>query len=182
MLTDKNGLPVLDQFSEEGFVDCVFRIENLVRDGEHFVFELRSSYRNEAVGVRARLKAEIDPGIDAEMNLIKEHVYWRGLEISSLGPDSDRFVAVLASLYGAESTPEAMVQAETFTVIALQQNGTDLESEQVRLKIFGKDGTEDAEDDYYEAFFNVDLPGGLVYWNEKDESYRKPMLKALAAI
>jgi hypothetical protein len=182
VLTDENGLPVLDQFSEEGFVDCVFRIENLTRDGEHFVFELRSSYRNEVVGVRARLKAEIGPGIDAEMNIINEHVYWRGLEISSLGPESDRFVAALGSLYGAESIPEAMVQSETFTVIALQQDSTDLESKQVRLKIFGNDGADCAEDDYYEAFFNVDLPGGFVYWNEKDGDYREPMLKALAAV
>lgn len=182
MLTDQNGLPVLDQFSEEGFVDCILRIERLTREGDQYVFDLYASHAGETVGVRARLKAEIGPGLDSEMNLIKEHVYWKGLEVSSLGPESDRFIDALASLYGAGPGPRAMVQSETYTVIALQQEGTDLTCEQVRLKIFGKDADDCHEDDYYESFFNVDLPGGFVYWNEKDQDYRGPLLRALAAV
>ena len=45
--------------------------------------------------------------------------------------------------------------------------------------LFGKDGEPFDEDVYYESFFNVDLPNGSVYWNEKDPDYREPLLRAL---
>lgn len=179
--TDAQGLPLLDQSSEDGFVDCVLRIENPVVDGEHIVFDLRASHEGRPLGVRARLRRTIRPGIDGDMHLIGEHVYRNGLEISSLGAQSDAFVTALAMRYGAGPAPRTMVASERYTVIALQQDGTDLETCAVRLKIFGRDGEDCDEDDYYESFFNVDLPGGFVYWNEKDDDYREPMLRALTA-
>jgi hypothetical protein len=48
------------------------------------------------------------------------------------------------------------------------------------MKLFGRDDEPFIEDDYYESFFNVDLANGLVYWNEKDQEYREPLLRALA--
>jgi len=56
-----------------------------------------------------------------------------------------------------------------------------LENQLVKLKLFGRDGDAFDEDAYYESVFNVDLRRGYVYWNEKDQDYREPLLRALAA-
>jgi len=45
----ENGAPILDQFSEEGFIDCAFRIVNLEsRETEHR-FHLISHYQGETL-------------------------------------------------------------------------------------------------------------------------------------
>lgn len=75
-----------------------------------------------------------------------------------------------------------MIKTEKFTVIALHQGIIDMESEAIKIKIFGNDeGSDDElEEDYYESFFNLDLANGFVYWNEKDKDYREPLLRGLS--
>jgi hypothetical protein len=109
-------------------------------------------------------------------------VYRRGVSFRSLGEISDRLIAVLANLYGLGYGALQMTAEETFTAIALQQSDTDLEVHGVKFKLFGKDGEEFSQDDYYESFFNVDLPSMLVSWNEKDPDYRAPLVRALSAV
>jgi hypothetical protein len=71
---------------------------------------------------------------------------------------------------------------ESYTLIALQQEDTELETHAVRAKIFGRDRDDAAlEEDYYESFFHIDLPNGHVQWNEKDADYREPLLRAWTA-
>ena len=53
-------------------------------------------------------------------------------------------------------------------------------TEPVKLKLFGRDRPSDQEDDYYESFFNLDLKNMFVFWNEKDQEYRAPLLRALS--
>ena len=70
--------------------------------------------------------------------------------------------------------------SESFTAIALHQGNIDLGRQGVRIKIFGrKTVPRSGYVNYFESFFNVDLPNGLVYWNEKDPDYREPLLRAL---
>jgi hypothetical protein len=78
-----------------------------------------------------------------------------------------------------DGTGLSFAKSESFTAIALHQGDIDLEREGVRIKIFGRDSDPDLEWNYFESFFNVDLPNGLVFWNEKDPDYREPLLKAL---
>lgn len=180
MQFDYKGLPILDQFAEEGFVDCVFKVLNLTADDEFYHFDMAASFEGQEVGLHAKLKKRIGPGFDSDMNLIHEHVYRQGLTLSSIGLESDCLISALAKLYGMAPVIRTMVPSETYTAIALQQDQTDLASNHVRIKIFGRDDDDAPEDDYYESFFNVDLPSGLVYWNEKDEDYREPLMRALS--
>ena len=46
----ENGDPILDQFGEEGFVDCTLRISNLVSTGHEHRFHLAASFHGETVG------------------------------------------------------------------------------------------------------------------------------------
>jgi hypothetical protein len=180
MRTDGAGRPILDQFSEDDFVDLTFRIEELSDDGEHYRFHLGASHQRRTVGLDVVLLQGIKAGFNAQMDLVKKHVYREGVRFLRSGAESDRLIQAIGELYGAEEPPTRMVIEETFTAIALHQGKLDFEREPVKLKLFGKDGEPFDEDAYYESFFNVDLAGGLVYWNEKDSDYRRPLLQALA--
>ncbi len=122
----------------------------------------------------------IQAGMDSKMELINDHVYRKGVVFSRTGPESDRLISALSAMYGAKVTPRQMVQKETFTAIALHQGPIDMTKEPIKLKLFGHDGPTDREDHYYESFFNLDLKNKLVFWNEKDQDYRKPLLRALS--
>jgi hypothetical protein len=181
MILDHQGLPILDQFSDEGFVDCIFKISDLKRDGDFYYFDLFASHKAQKVGLAVKLVNRVGPGFDAEMNLVKHHVYDRGVSFRSLGQVSDDLITALAELYGHDSGTLRMVPEESFTMIALQQQDTDLEHHSVKTKLFGRDSDPFVEDDYYESFFNIDFPSGFVSWNEKDPDYRTPLIKALSA-
>ncbi|EHU4841393.1 hypothetical protein KY951_004500 [Vibrio parahaemolyticus] len=73
-----------------------------------------------------------------------------------------------------------MSAEETFTGIALHQDEIDMASDLVKIKLFGKDQDEDLEENYYESFLNLDLKNGFVFWNEKDQEYRKPLIRGLS--
>lgn len=177
---DLDGRPLLDQFSEEGFVDCVFKIYDLEREQDHFTFRLEATYDGEPVGCAVRMIRGIQASLNDKAELISERVYANGVTIKRSGDESDRFLMALAKLYGFHSLPLRMCDAEGFTAIALHQHVIDIEREPVKLKLFGRDGDGDEEDEYNESFFNVDLVNGFVFWNEKDQEYRVPFIEGLA--
>jgi len=180
MKTDSRGYPVLTQYSEEGFVDCVFRISDLVETASTYRFRLSASHEGEPVGMAVSVVKGIQAGMDAEMELIEDHVYRNGVVFFRTGTESDRLIGALSAEYGQDKNPARMVQSESYTVIALHQGPIDMSKEPVKLKLFGRDGPTDQEDDYYESFFNLDLENKLVFWNEKDQEYRAPLLRGLS--
>ena len=179
--TDQSGMPILDQFSEEGFFDCVFRIVELTEQDGTVTLILRATSNGTSVGFGAMVRRDIRAGLDADSNLVKDHVYRRGVFFFRTGPESDRLMTAFARAYGDETPSKVMIEKEEFTVIALAQGDLDILSEPARMKIFGNDGPADSEDDYYESFFNLDIPGGYAYWNEKDPEYRGPLLRSMTS-
>jgi hypothetical protein len=171
-----SGLPVLDQFCEEGFVDCVFDIINMEDKGEIYKFDLRASYSGDDLGINVEVLKGMESGFDSEMSLIQDHVYYNGVKFIRSGSESDRLITVLATLYGADRVERRMVSVEVYTAIVLHQGEIDFSSEPIKIKLFGKD----QDENYYESFFNLDLKNGLVFWNEKDEEYRDPLIRGLS--
>jgi hypothetical protein len=178
--TDSSGLPLLTQFSEEGFVDCVFRIESLTQTNQSYKFHLSSSHKSTVVGFDVEVVKNIQGGFDTDMKLIKEHVYYQGVKFFRSGPDSDRLLNELGTLYGLHLKKLTMVESESYTAISLQQGRLNMEEVPVKIKIFGRDKETDSEDDYNESFFNLDLKNGFVYWNEKDPDYREALIRGLS--
>ncbi len=116
------------------------------------------------------------------MNLIREHVYRPAVQVHRTGVQSDRFVKILAELYGFPALPRRMVDFLPMTGIALNKDDVDMEREPIRIKLFGHDSDEQIErDEYFESFFNLDLRKGFVFWNEKDQDYRRPLIAGLTA-
>jgi hypothetical protein len=177
---DNHGNPILTQYSEEGFVDCVFRIADISETATTYRFRLVGSYKGEIVGMGVTVVKGIQAGMDSKMQLINDHVYRNGVVFSRTGPESDRLISVLSTMYGVQGMPMQMIETGTFTAIALHQGPIDMTKEPIKLKLFGHDGAKDREDYYNESFFNLDLKNKLVFWNEKDQEYRKPLLRALS--
>jgi hypothetical protein len=177
--TDSSGYPILEQFSEEGFVDCVFRISDLVESPEFYSFHLLASSENVILGMDVAMRKDIKAGFDSKMNLIKDHVYHGGVSFIRSGIESDRLIARIATLYSLAHTGGEMISKESFTAIALHDGEIDLRTDPVKIKLFGRDAEPFDQDDYYESFFNVDLANGFVNWNEKDQEYRKPLIRGL---
>ncbi len=179
LVVDRSGLPILDQFSEEDFVDCVFGIESLSADGDCWRFHMSASYQGERVGADVHVLKKINAGFDAEMNQAEDGVHRNGVVFLRSGPESDRLISAIARRCGMDGAGLIFAASESFTIIALHQGEIDLEREIVKIKLFGREADPEGDADYYECYFNVDLPNGLVYWNEKDPGYREPLLRAL---
>lgn len=177
---NQSGLPILDQFSEDGFIDCVFRITHFDGSDDCYRFHLAASYDEVDLEFGVEVLLGIKSGFDAEMSLIPDRVYQKGVRFFRTSSGSDQFISVLAALYGISEYSLEMVAEETFTAIALHQDERDMAAEPVKIKIFGKDQEGDAAEDYYESFFNIDLKNGFVFWNEKDQAYRRPLIRALS--
>ncbi|MDB6057650.1 MAG: hypothetical protein JWO95_1494 [Verrucomicrobiales bacterium] len=180
--TDSLGNPILEQFSEDGFIDCVFKISDLAESAGFYNFHVSASSDGAIVGMDVVVRKDIKAGFDAEMNLIKDHVYDEGVIFIRSGIESDRLIARIASLYGMPHSGGEMTSKETFTAIALHQEEIDLSRDVVRMKIFGRDVEPFDEEAYYESFFHIDLANGIVNWNEKDQEYRKPMIGAVTKL
>ena len=181
IVTDRNGNPILDQFSEEGFVDLVFRIQQLRRGTKNYRFTLTAAFGRKTVGLKVTMQRDMKSGFNAKMELLKKHVYRAGVVFQSIGEESDHLLRSIAKLYGVPRYRAHMVAKESFTAIALHQGKIDFEKDPVKLKLFGRDGEPFVEEAYYESFFNVDLANGFAFWNEKDSDYRAALLAGLSA-
>lgn len=178
---DDLGNPLLDQFSEEGFVDNVFRITEIETTDDSHTLLLAASHEGAKVGFRINLRRDIQGGFDAEMNLIRDHVYRSAVEFLRSGAESDALVAVLGERYGTSKRPARMVDRFAFTAIFLDPEGVDMDIQATRIKLFGCDSDEEIErGDYFESFLIVDLPGGWIFWNEKDMDYRVALLRGIS--
>lgn len=180
IVLSESGLPILDQFSEEGFIDCVFKIINLKEQGASYHFDIRAFYEGTELGFGVEVIKGIQGGFDAEMHLIQDHVYRNGVRFFRTGPESDNLISILAQLYGFSDVSLQMCEEETFTAIALHQGHINMVSEPIKIKIFGRDQDPDLDENYYESFFHLDLQNGFVFWNEKDPDYREPLIRGLS--
>jgi hypothetical protein len=181
LLRDHAGNPILEQYSEEGFIDCVLKITDLSKSKDFFSFHLSASSDGQALGFDVAVRTDIRHGLDADVKIIREHVSYHGVQFFRSGPASDALIQRLAKLYGLSLPNLTMVSKETYTAIALHKHPFDLHTDPVRLKIFGKDGEPVDEESYNESFFNLDLSQGLVFWNEKDPDYRNALIRGLSA-
>lgn len=179
LTVDENGLPILHQFSEEGFIDCVLRMQNLRVEEKWMHFHMAASFEDQPVGCDVSVLRGIRSGFNTDMELNREHVYRQGVIFSRSGSESDRLVAAIAKLYGVEAQRNKMVDQEAYTAIALHQGDIDPESEPVKIKLFGNDSVAEDVTKYYECFFNLDLKNGFIFWNEKDQEYRLPLVTSL---
>jgi hypothetical protein len=140
-----------------------------------------ASHRGVLVGFRVVVRRGIRGGFDADMNIIPAHVYQSAVEFMRTGTESDAMLAVLRELYEMPQSAARMADITSFTGIALHHDDVDMETQPIKIKLFGRDSDDEIERGlYFESFFNLDLPSGFVFWNEKDPDYRVPLIEGIS--
>lgn len=177
----EEGLPILDQFSGDRLVDCFFEIVERLDGDEHVELQLRASHAGSTVGMKVWVRRGIQGVLDESKKAIADHVYRQGVRFSRSGPESDRLIVAVASLFGLPPPPRQMVDTVTFSAIALHRAGhVDMEKEPIKLELFGPEGTAEAPAALYsESFLELDLANGFAYWTEKDQAHRAALLARL---
>lgn len=175
-----DGTPIFDQFSADGFVDCTFRITSRTSNEQEHRLHLSASHHGTRVGFDVVVIKGIRGAFDKDMQQISGHIYQDGVRFLRSGPESDCLMTELAKLYGLPPRFRKMVDSFDFTALALHQDDIDMESQPIKLKLFGND--EDSPEDYFESFFHLALSDGFVFWNEKDLDYREALLRGLSIL
>ncbi|PFH11174.1 hypothetical protein BCF11_3616 [Collimonas sp. PA-H2] len=101
---------------------------------------------------------------------------WGGIRLRSLGKESDRFLALLARLYGIQANDFPMAQKIEFQAVSLQGDPALPDNGPVKMKLFFEGKTEAA---YAEVYVNIDLKKGRLEFHEKDPGYRDALIDAL---
>jgi hypothetical protein len=68
--TDNLGNPILEQFSEDGFVDCVLKISDLVESSEYFNFHISASSEAKVVGMDIVVRKPLLSGLELQQTLM----------------------------------------------------------------------------------------------------------------
>ncbi|MBI5432349.1 MAG: hypothetical protein HZA52_05935 [Planctomycetes bacterium] len=99
--------------------------------------------------------------------------------LSSVGAQSDAFVAALAEHFGLAPPDAPMLASIPVDALALADDPDRIVTQPVRFKLFFQPNG--SEEGYAEVFLNVDAPAKRVEFNEKDTGYREPLLRALTS-
>ena len=97
----------------------------------------------------------------------------------SIGPESDRLVAVLDGLYGTAAGASAMRNEIEVSAVGLLTDPRRLDAQPLRMKLFFN-AEHEGQADYAEAFLNVDAKEGTIGFHEKDHDYRPALIRALS--
>lgn len=110
-----------------------------------------------------------------------------GIAIKSIGEFSNNLAQEYVRLFENKESSQKMINDISFTSIALEGSGSQIENKPVKYKLFfdkkfenpdSPEANQFYEEDYFEYYINFDLPNDKIYLMEKDTSYRKAFLKA----
>ena len=119
LILGTNGFPVIDQLSEEEFVDLTFKITMLTDDGNHYRFHVAASHDNWELGLDVILVKGIKSGFDGNMELINDHIDRHGVRFIRSGLESDRLMAAIGKFYGADDQVDFARLEDFGQVVAL---------------------------------------------------------------
>lgn len=156
---------------EEGFVDLDFTLAD-ARPGfaTALTGQARGKLNGEIVGFSIDILNNWKPQTNGNYT-----VYWGRVRFRSLGSESDKFVALLARLYGVKLDKAAMAPQVEFQAVSLEGDPMSPKRGPVKMKLFfeGK-----SESTYAEVYTNVDLNRGRLEFHEKDSGYRSAVIGA----
>ena len=175
---DKDGLPELTQFSEEGFVDFVFGITDLNFDDRGVCrIEAKAKHEKKIVGIGIGILPGMKPGIVND-EIDKSSFAKNGVAFWPLDSIGNELLRVWAELYGLPAPQAVMRDYSDFTTFALQGDPNELRRDYVKFKIFHDDANEHEE--YFELYLHINLKGKCIAINEKDPEYRAFVIKGLS--
>lgn len=170
-------LPEITSETAEGFVDLVFAItSSKIETNGSASFRVAGLHNGEQVGLEVLLRPPWKEGTLGEgIDLV---TYQGIVAYRSVGPESDRLVQILDTLYESGMKPASMKSTPIhFAAFTLGGNPQKLEAGRVEIKLFHES---ENEEEYAEFYTNIDVRNGKLEIKEKDLDYRKAIIKALA--
>jgi len=166
------------QDAEEGWKDLIFTITKKEKiNNDFWSLTCKAKYKNEIVGIKINIADKITAGIiNGEID--NTSFVSKGVEILSIGKESDKLIEVISKLYGQPKRTKFTTEKLTFTVFPLNKENAILENGRFHFKLFFDENEE--RNLYAEFFLNPDLKKGTVELNEKDEEYRANIIKLLS--
>lgn len=172
----KDGYPELTQLAEDGFVDMVFRIRDVHEDQNGWT-TLTVDAKHE--GVNVGLMIAVRPGMRSGIvgdEIDKTAFYPKGILLLRDEKNSDALLRAFESLYKAKKRSSQFRERSEVTAFALSGDPRKLKTNYVKFKIFHDDKDERGE--YFELYLHINIPGGIIALNEKDQEYRPAILKS----
>jgi len=166
------------QDAEEGWQDLIFSITKKQKlDNGFWSLTCKAKYENQIVGLKINIADGIPAGFVNE-EIDNTSFASNGVEIHSIGKESDKLIEVISKLYGQPLKTKFTSEKLTFTAFPLNKEKAILENGRFHFKLFFDEN--DERNLYAEIFLNPDLKNGTVELNEKDEEYRTNIVKMLS--
>ena len=167
-----------NQDAEEGWQDLIFTITKKEKiDNGFWSLTCKAKYENQIVGLKINIADGIPAGI-VNNELDNTRFVENGIEIQSIGTESDKLISVISKLYGQPNKSKFTSEKLTFTAFPLNKEKAVLENGRFHFKLFFDEN--DERNLYAEIFLNPNLKNGTVELNEKDEEYRVNIVKLLS--
>ena len=143
------------QDAEEGWHDLVFTITEKEKTNNGFWnLTCKAKFENQIVGLKINIADGIPAGI-VNGEIVKTSFVQKGVEIHSIGKESDRLIELISKFYGQPKKSKFTDEKLTFTVFPLNKEKGVLENGRFHFKLFFDEN--DEQNQYAEIFLNPDL-------------------------
>ena len=177
ILSGQENLKSIDVSEDSDFVDLSFTITKYWQDKHNnHICKVYGLWENEIVGFEIAFRPDMKLGIiDGEVD--KTRFYAKGINLYSIGKESDNFIKDLISLFKQNCIPKRMNDNITSTAFILKGNLENINSEYIKTKVFFDDL--DEKSFYSEWYINIDLQNNILELREKDPDYRLNIINIL---
>ena len=160
---------------EEGFIDIFLKIiEDKKTDTSH-VYIAKGLYKNKTVGLQIEVSSKIRAGIVGGEIDSKNGFVLNGVQLKSIGEESNELVKAFAELYKQHTDKIFTKKTVSATAFSLNDKAVNLDkNDYYKLKLFFEENDENL---YSEIYLNINTEKREIEIHEKDEEYREPIIK-----
>lgn len=162
---------------EEGWNDIFLKITSEKITKTTHIYIAKGLYKGKTVGLQIEINSKISVGIVNGQIDNKNGFVTKGIQLKSIGLESDEFVKALAELYKQPTAKGFTKEIISATAFSLNEKPADLDKQDsYKFKLFFAENDEKL---YSELYLNINTKIGEIELNEKDEGYREPIIKLL---
>jgi hypothetical protein len=134
------------------------------------IYVAKGLYNGKTVGVSFEVKSNMISGFVDRKLSNNDGIYANGVQMKSIGQESDDFIKAMAELYIVPLTKGFSKNLVSASVFLLTMTIADLDSkDNYEFKLFFEEGSE--------LFFNINTDKMEIELAEKDEGYREPLIE-----
>ncbi|WP_281309450.1 hypothetical protein [Flavobacterium flavigenum] len=159
---------------EDSFKDIDLSIISEEKTKDKNIYIAKGLYKGKTVGLKFEINTKLPKGL-TENGLDKNGFIKNALQIKSIGNESDEFLKAISETYGFPDYKNFKNSISVPTLFSLNKENVDLNKNgEYRFKLFFE---EDSAENYCEIFFNISTDKKIIGLHEKDEEYRKSLIK-----